>query len=187
MALEPSFRDAMLEEVPKLRAFAMSLCRNSDQADNLVQETLLRACAGIGLFKPGTNMAAWLFTILRNAFYSECRWRRRIVESFDDHVETLVGGTSQADRADLGDLVVAMGKLRSEVREALILIAAAGFSYREAARICGCPEGTIKSRVNRGRARLAQLLRIEDAGTPKSMSSHALEAGDDDPADVLRS
>src|SRR5690348_1598567 len=83
MKLDPSIRDAMLAATPNLRAFAISLARNVDRADDLVQETLLRALANIDSFQPGTNMSAWLFTILRNHFRSEYRKRRREVEDAD--------------------------------------------------------------------------------------------------------
>jgi RNA polymerase sigma-70 factor, ECF subfamily len=161
MSLDPAVRDAMLAAIPRLRAFANSLCRDVDQADDLVQETLLRACASISTFLPDSNMMAWLCTILRNHFYSEWRRRRRTFESIDDHVETLAEGPAQIARAEYLELRRALAKLRAEEREAVILIAASGFSYAEAANICGCAEGTVKSRVHRARARLAELLSIE--------------------------
>jgi RNA polymerase sigma-70 factor (ECF subfamily) len=164
MSLDPTVRDAMLATIPRLRAFANSLCRNADQADDLVQETLLRGCANISSFLPGSNMTAWLFTILRNHFYSECRKRRRTYESIDDHVEILTEPPAQIARAEYAELCAALTKLRTEEREAVILIGASGFSYAEAAKICGCAEGTVKSRVHRGRTRLAELLSIEKSG-----------------------
>jgi RNA polymerase sigma factor (sigma-70 family) len=94
MTLAPDIRDAMLAAIPKLRAFAISLCRNGDQAEDLVQETLLSACTSIHSFKPGTHMSAWLSTILRNHFYSEWRKRRRL-ESIDDHAETMAAKPTQ--------------------------------------------------------------------------------------------
>jgi RNA polymerase sigma-70 factor (ECF subfamily) len=164
MTLEPAIRDALLAAMPKLRAFAISLCRNSDQAEDLVQETLLRACAGIHSFKPGTNMHAWLFTILRNHFYSEWRRRRRTLEPIDDHAEAIASRPTQLAQAEYGELRAALAKLRPKQREALVLIGASGLSYEEVAKRCGCPMGTIKSRVNRARADLAQLLAIEGRG-----------------------
>ena len=163
MSLDATVRDAMIAAMPGLRAFAISLCRNADQADDLVQDTLLRGCASISLFTPGTNMAAWLFTILRNLFYSECRRRHRIFEHLDDHAETLAVPPAQLARTEYLELRAALAKLRAEDREVLILTGASGFSYAEAATICGCAEGTVKSRVHRGRARLAQLLSTETA------------------------
>jgi RNA polymerase sigma-70 factor (ECF subfamily) len=149
MKLDPAIRDQVLSTVPSLRAFAISLCGNIDRADDLVQETLLRALSHIDSFEPGTNMPAWLFTILRNLFRSEYRKRRREVEDADGrYAETLKFRT-------------ALAKLPSDQREALILVGASGFSYEDAAGICGCAVGTIKSRVNRARTRLADLLAID--------------------------
>jgi RNA polymerase sigma-70 factor (ECF subfamily) len=150
--------------VPSLRAFAISLCGNVDRADDLVQETMLRALANIGSFQPGTNTSAWLFTILRNLFRSEYRKRRREVEDADgSYADTLKSQPEQNSRVEFEEFRVALAKLPPDQREALILVGASGFSYEEAAEICGCAVGTIKSRVNRARGRLADLLAIESA------------------------
>src|SRR3984893_2678153 len=110
MSLDPSLREAVLAAVPKLRAFAISLCGNVDRADDLVQETLLRALANIGSFQPGTNMSAWLFTILRNHFHSEYRKRRREVEDSDgSYAETLKSQPDQTARLELQEFRVALG------------------------------------------------------------------------------
>jgi RNA polymerase sigma-70 factor (ECF subfamily) len=165
MTLAPSVREAMLSTVPSLRAFAISLSGNVDRADDLVQETLLRAIANIDSFEPGTNMSAWLFTILRNLFRSEYRKRRREVEDADgSYAETLKTHPEQTSHLELQEFRTALAKLPPDQREALILVGASGFSYEEAAAICDCAVGTIKSRVNRARTRLAGLLSIEDAG-----------------------
>src|ERR1700754_2979426 len=162
MALDASVRQAVLAAVPSLRAFAISLCGNVDRADDLVQETLLRALANIDSFQPGTNMSAWLFTILRNHFRSEYRKRRREVEDSDGHyAETLKSQPEQYGQVEFREFREALAKLPPDQREALILVGASGFSYEEAANICGCAVGTIKSRVNRARTRLADLLSIE--------------------------
>src|SRR6201997_5051251 len=162
MSLNPSVRDAMLSAVPSLRAFAISLCGNVDRADDLVQETLLRAMANIHSFQPGTNMSAWLFTILRNLFRSEYRKRRREVEDTDgSYAESLKSHPEQQSRVEFEEFRTALAKLPSDQREALILVGASGFSYEDAAAICGCAVGTIKSRVNRARTRLADLLAID--------------------------
>src|SRR3979490_862926 len=164
MALDASVREAVLAAVPSLRAFAISLCGNVDRGDYLVQETLLRALANINSFQPGTNMSAWLFTILRNHFRSEYRKRRREVEDADGHyAETLTSHPAQHGQLELGEFREALAKLPEEQREALILVGASGFSYEEAAEICGCAIGTVKSRVNRARSRLADILSIESA------------------------
>ena len=162
MPLEPSVREAMLSAVPSLRAFAISLSGNVDRADDLVQETLLRALAHIDSFQPGTNMPAWLFTILRNLFRSEYRKRRREVEDADGrYAESLKSHPEQTGRVEFSEFRAALAKLPSDQREALILVGASGFSYEDAANICGCAVGTIKSRVNRARTRLADLLAID--------------------------
>src|ERR1700694_3454317 len=162
MTLAPPLREAMLGVVPSLRAFAMSLCGNVDRADDLVQETLLRAIANINSFEPGTNMSAWLFTILRNLFRSEYRKRRREVEDSDgSYAERLKSQPEQPGRVEFMEFRAALGKLPADQREALILVGASGFSYEEAAEICGCAVGTIRSRVTRARGRLGELLSIE--------------------------
>ncbi|HEV7407033.1 MAG: hypothetical protein QOG74_163 [Alphaproteobacteria bacterium] len=158
----PSVSEAMLGAVPSLRAFAISLSGNVDRADDLVQETLLRAWANLNSFEPGTNMSAWLFTILRNLFRSEYRKRRReVADSEGTYAETLKTQPEQTSRVEFEEFRTALAKLPADQREALILVGASGFSYEEAAGICGCAVGTIKSRVNRARTRLAELMSIE--------------------------
>ena len=162
MNVDQSVRAALLAAIPSLRAFAVSLCGNVDRADDLVQETLLRALANIHSFQPGTNMPAWLFTILRNLFRSEYRKRRREVEDADgSYADRLKSQPEQTGHVEFGELREALAKLPPDQREALILVGASGFSYEEAAEICACAVGTIKSRVNRARNRLAELMAIE--------------------------
>jgi RNA polymerase sigma-70 factor, ECF subfamily len=162
--IDSTTRNQVLETVPSLRAFAMSLCKNSDFADDLVQETLSRALTHMQSFEPGTNMQAWLFTILRNEFRAEFRKRRREVEDREGrYADRLKTQPEQLERVEFEDLRTALGKLPLEQREALILVSAAGLSYDEAAAICGCPVGTVKSRINRARTRLAQVLSVESA------------------------
>jgi RNA polymerase sigma-70 factor (ECF subfamily) len=157
-------RDLMLAAVPSLRAFAISLSANVDRANDLVQETLLRAWANLDSFTPGTNMSAWLFTILRNLFRSEYRKRRREVEDVDGfYAESLTSLPNQINHLEVEDFRRALELLPTDQRESLILVGASGFSYEEAAQICGCAVGTIKSRVNRARSRLAAILSIESA------------------------
>jgi len=164
MTIDPALRDAVLAAIPKLRAFAISLSGNVDRADDLVQETMLRALANINSFQPGTNLQAWLFTILRNLFRSEYRKRKREVEDVDGrYADSLVSQPAQDSQLEFKELRVALGKLPQDQREALILVGASGFSYEEAAAICECAVGTIKSRVNRARHRLANELSIDTA------------------------
>ncbi len=179
MSLDPGIRSAMLSAVPSLRAFAISLSGNVDRADDLVQDTLMRALANIHRFEPGTNLNAWLFTILRNLFHSEYRKRRREVEDPDgSYAARLRVQPEQGARLDFEDFRTALAKLPPDQREALLLVGASGFSYEEAAAICECAVGTIKSRVNRARSRLAGLLAVDDVEDlgPDAMTRAALQA-----------
>jgi RNA polymerase sigma-70 factor (ECF subfamily) len=155
-------QDEMLAAIPSLRAFAVSLCGKVDFADDLVQETLCRALTHLDSFQPGTNLNAWLFTILRNLFRSDYRKRRREVGDADGHYAQLLHvQPDQDDKIQFGEMLAALQRLQPDQREAVILIGAAGFSYEDVAKICNCPVGTIKSRVNRARMRLAELLEID--------------------------
>jgi len=157
-----SFKADLLAAIPSLRAFGLSLAQNSDKADDLVQETLMKAWDKQSTFQPGTNLKAWLFTILRNEFYSQMRKRGREVQDSDGIMtERLAIHPGQEGVLDLEDFRTALDQLPADQREAIILIGASGFSYEEAAEICECAVGTIKSRVSRARTRLHELLRIE--------------------------
>jgi RNA polymerase sigma-70 factor, ECF subfamily len=159
--LTPHLREKMLELIPPLRAFAISLSGSVHAADDLVQETLLRAISHIDSFEPGTNLRAWLFTILHNAFLSECRKRRFEVRDLDeDRAAGLKSGPEQYGFLEFQDLRTALAELSADQREAVIMVGAMGLSYGEAAAIAHCAVGTIKSRVNRGRVRLAHLLSL---------------------------
>jgi RNA polymerase sigma-70 factor (ECF subfamily) len=146
MTRSTEFREQLIAAIPGLRAFGLSLTARGDRADDLVQETLMKAWKHYESFEPGSNMKAWLYTILRNEFYTQLRKRKREVE--DGHLE-------------MADLRGALAHLPEDQREAIILVGASGFSYEEAAEICNVAVGTIKSRVNRARARLAALMQID--------------------------
>jgi RNA polymerase sigma-70 factor (ECF subfamily) len=149
----------ILAAVPSLRAFAISLTYNEDQADDLVQETILRALAKRDSFRPGTNLQAWLFTILRNHFHTTYRKRKREVEDGDGiYAARLKSAPEQLHKLEIHDLHSALQQLAPEQREAVLLVAAEGLSYEDAAAICGVAVGTIKSRVNRARTHLAKLM-----------------------------
>lgn len=171
------FKQDLLGAIPSLRAFGVSLTQNSDKADDLVQETLVKAWDKQSSFQPGTNLKAWLFTILRNEFYSQMRKRGREVQDSDGAMTArLAIHPSQHGSLDLNDFRVALEKLPEDQREAIILIGASGFSYEEAAEICGCAVGTIKSRVSRARTRLQEILKVSgeaDYG-PDAISSHVM-------------
>ena len=156
------WRDAMAGFLPSLRAFAFSLSRNSADADDLVQETLTKAWAHRERFEPGSNLRAWLFTILRNSWYTGAAKRRR--EVADEEGRYAAGLTAEASQewtAELTSLQAALNALPPEHREAIVMVGAVGLSYQEAADISGCAVGTIKSRVNRARHRLAIILDME--------------------------
>src|ERR1019366_251817 len=149
----------LIAAVPNLRAFALALYGNADKADDLVQETLVRAYGSLSSFAEGTNLMAWLVTILRNAYYSEYKKRRREVADPEGIIAgQLVSPPAQNAHMDLLDFRAALQQLPPDQREALILIGASGFSYDEAGSICNCAAGTVKSRVNRARERLSDLL-----------------------------
>src|SRR3954471_4207256 len=175
----PEVRDAMLATIPSLRAFALSLTNNRDAADDLVQDTILRAWKNIEKFEPGTNLQAWLFTILRNGFYSTYRKRQReVADSEGFYAGRLRAPPEQHAKCDVQDMLRALGKLPADQREALLLIVAEGLSYEEAAQVCDVAIGTMKSRVHRGRMRLAELLAVRDAGDlgPDQVTQAALQS-----------
>jgi RNA polymerase sigma-70 factor (ECF subfamily) len=154
-------RDDLVGQIGSLRAFAVSLCGDRERADDLVQETLFKAWNHLDSFKEGTNLKAWLFTILRNTYFSERRKRKREVEDADGgYAARLASRPEQPGHMDMKDFQSALSCLPDDQREALILVGAAGFSYEEAAEVSGCAVGTIKSRVNRARNRLADMLEL---------------------------
>jgi len=162
MSAEQSWREDVVALAPALRAFAWSLSHNGADADDLVQETLIKAWSNRDKFEPGTNLRAWLFTILRNTYYTAVSRRRREQPDPDGkHAAALSAPPTQDWTMTMQSLQAALQKLPIEHREALILVGAAGLSYEEAASICNCAVGTIKSRVNRARARLVRLMDAE--------------------------
>ena len=145
--------------VPSLRAFANSLCGDPTRSDDLVQDTLVKAWTNLASFEKGTNLRAWLFTILRNTYFSELRKRRREVEDADGaHAERMSVLPDQQVHMDVVDFKKAFGSLNDDQKEVLLLVGAEGFSYMEAAKISGAAIGTVKSRVNRARAALTKSL-----------------------------
>lgn len=174
----PSFKQAMLAALPSLRAFALSLSGRPDRADDLVQEAVMKAWAKQSDFRLGTNMQAWLVTILRNSYYSQMRKRgREVQDSEGTYAERMATHGNQESHLDLADFRKALAKLPEEQREVLIMVGATGLSYEETAEICGVAIGTIKSRVNRARTKLAELLSIgslDDLG-PDRKSAAAMQ------------
>jgi RNA polymerase sigma-70 factor (ECF subfamily) len=156
---DPEFKTQLGQVIPHLRAFGRSLSGSRDLADDLVQETLLKAWAARKRFQAGTNMRAWTFIILRNLYLSQMR-RARFKGEWDDLVadRILAAPASQDRHVELGDMQRALLQLPQPQREALILVGAGGFAYEEAADICKVAVGTIKSRVARGRVALENLM-----------------------------
>ena len=164
MTPEAEWREQVVGMIPALRAFAWSISRNGADADDLVQDTLIKAWSHRDKFEPGTNLRAWLFTILRNTYYTAIVRRRREVRDEDDsYAKSLTSAPTQEWGLAMRALQAALDQLPTEHREALILVGAAGLSYEEAAEICGCALGTIKSRVNRARTRLLKLMEADEA------------------------
>ena len=159
-----SWRDEVVALIPALRAFAWSLSHNGSDADDLVQDTLIKAWTNREKFEPGTNLRAWMFTILRNTYYTHVlRRRREVRDEMGEYAGQLKTPATQDWSVAMRTLQLALQRLPPEHREALILVGAAGLSYEEAAEICGCALGTIKSRVNRARARLLKIMDADDA------------------------
>ena len=160
-----SWRDDVIKMIPALRAFAWSLSHNASDADDLVQDTLIKAWTNRDKYEMGTNLRAWLFTILRNTYYTTVVRRRREVRDEDGfYAATLTSAANQDWSVAVSALQAALKRLPDEHREALVLVGGAGLTYEEAAEVCGCALGTIKSRVNRARNRLLKLMDAETSG-----------------------
>jgi RNA polymerase sigma-70 factor (ECF subfamily) len=159
------FQDLLVEQLPKLRIYARFLARDRTLADDLVQETVLQALTYSQQFTPGTNLKAWLSTILRNRFLNELRSRSRLAD-YAAMPKPERHTIDQEIRLELRDLERAFRSLPEAQSEALWLVGAGGFSYQDAAKIVGCPEGTVKSRANRGRVELDRRLAGEPSTTP---------------------
>jgi RNA polymerase sigma-70 factor (ECF subfamily) len=158
-----SFKQQLVEAIPMLRGFARSLSGNHDRADDLVQETLAKAIANRDKYKMGTNLHAWLVTILRNQYYSEGRRRwREISDAEGTHAARLAEQPVHAARLEMREFMAALQALPADQREALVLIGASGLSYEEAAEVLGTRVGTVKSRVSRARSRLEAMLAGEE-------------------------
>ena len=160
-----AFKAQMVALIPALRAFARGLCRDRVLADDLVQEAMMRAWASRHTYIQGSNFRAWIFMILRNHYYSQLRKSKREIEDAEGrHAARIAVRPEQDGSVDLEDFKVAFAQLAPDHREVLSLVGASGCSYEEAAQICGCAVGTIKSRVNRARRKLSDLLGLEDEG-----------------------
>ncbi|WFE74327.1 sigma-70 family RNA polymerase sigma factor [Roseinatronobacter sp. S2] len=162
-------RDEIVTHLPALRAFARGLTGDVSGADDLVQETVLKAWSKFSQYNEGTNLRAWLFTILRNTYLSKRRKQSREVSDGEGVFAARMASKPDHDgRLALQELNAAMKLLPVEQREALILVGAMGFSIEEAAQTCGCAPGTIKSRANRARKALVEILHLEKGELPDS-------------------
>jgi RNA polymerase sigma-70 factor (ECF subfamily) len=162
-------RMELVKWLPNLRAFALSLTQRSQTADDLVQDTLERALSNLDKFQEGTNLRAWLFTILRNRFFNDIRYQKYHQTTPLDEVGSANFAVlaTQEKYLEFKDMLVALNKLAPEQREAIILVAAEGLSYEEAAEVCKCPVGTVKSRLSRARQRLEE--HLNEAELPLSV------------------
>lgn len=166
----------IVQHLPAMRAFALSLTRSSSHADDLVQDAIMKAWENLNSFQAGTNMRAWLFTILRNTFYSNKRKLKREVQDTDgSFAATLSEKPDHDGRLAMAEFEQAFVQLKTEQREALMLVGAMGFSYEEAALTCGVALGTVKSRVNRARLRLSELLELKE-GEPLDLTDPQTKA-----------
>lgn len=173
--MNDTFRGELIDAIRPLRAFSRTLIRDEVRAEDLVQETLVKAWEKQKSFQPGTNIRAWLFTILRNTYYSELRKRKREVEDVDGKMTAELSVKAPQDgHMAVRDLRTALDELNAEQREALILVGASGFSYEEAGEICGVAAGTVKSRVSRARQRLSDLLGENQAAGAEVETAAAL-------------
>jgi RNA polymerase sigma-70 factor (ECF subfamily) len=153
-------KDDIVALLPDLRAFARFMCREREAADDLVQNTILMALDKQAQFTEGTNLKGWLFTIMRNRFYSDLRAQRRRPSAIDDSAAAPLTAVDNPEATlQLKELSAAIWQLSPQSREALILIGAGGFSYEEAATLCACSVGTLKARVSRARKHLAEKMR----------------------------
>lgn len=160
------FKQQMVALIPSLRAFARGLCRNREFADDLVQEAMMRAWASRDTFRPGSNLRAWMFMILRNHFYTAVRKNNRLTAWEPEAAERLlVQQPEQEERLHVEDVNRALMLLPDKQREMLLMVVGAGLSYEEAAEVADCNIGTVKSRLNRGRAAVKAI--IDGATAPR--------------------
>jgi RNA polymerase sigma-70 factor (ECF subfamily) len=172
-----TLRDELVKWIPNLRAFALSLTQSAQHSDDLVQEALVKALANLDKFEVGSNLRAWLFTILRNCFYNEIRHRKYHQTASLDEIdsEAIELRATQEKYLEFQDVLKGLSRLVPEQREAIILIAAEGLSYEEAAAICNCPVGTVKSRLSRARQNLEEYVNGEKImPVPQGTSQYSL-------------
>jgi RNA polymerase sigma-70 factor (ECF subfamily) len=173
-------RQEIVELIPALRAFARTFYKNVTDADDLVQETLTKGLASLHQFEPGTSMKSWLFTIMRNTFYTKIKIAAREAPGAAECASVRPASDPTQEWSARGrEIAAAIQRLPNQQREVLVLIGVLGTSYEDTAEICGCALGTVKSRLNRARLKL-----LEELGEKSPHSS--VERGVDHPVDSLR-
>ena len=177
---DSAFGDLMVAEISHLRAFAVSLSGSYSLADDLVQDTLVKAWSHADSFQRGTNLRAWLVTILRNTYFSQYRQRSREVQDTDGALaEQIPVKGGQESKLQMNDVQKALDRLAPEHREILLMIGLAQLSYEETAAICNIAVGTVKSRLNRARVKLAENLGLtgtHEIGADPTISGIAARA-----------
>lgn len=176
---DSEFKALLAGVIPHLRAYGRSLSGNPDLADDLTQDTMVKAWASRDRFERGTSIKAWTFVILRNTFLSQMR-RNKFRGDYDENAveRTLATPAAQEDSGEMADLQRALMELPQDQREALILVGAGGMSYEEAANICDCALGTMKSRVSRARTALEEIMRRGQFSQKRAEAPPASEAID---------
>jgi RNA polymerase sigma-70 factor (ECF subfamily) len=175
----PDFNDLLESQIPRLRRYSRALTRDTQRADDLVQDTLVRALMKQDRWEPGTNLRAWLFTLMHNQFVNNVRRANRETGTIDidDVSSSLVATTDPTASRQLYELERALGQLAAEQREVILLVGLEGFSYEDAAKILAVPVGTVRSRLSRGRESLRRQFGIEEEIDPSLISQNRPKAG----------
>ena len=175
----PDFNDLLEPQIPRLRRYSRALTRDTQRADDLVQDTLVRALMKQDRWEPGTNLRAWLFTLMHNQFVNNVRRANRETGTIDidDVSSSLVATTDPTASRQLYELERALGQLAAEQREVILLVGLEGFSYEDAAKILAVPVGTVRSRLSRGRESLRRQFGIEEGIDPILASQNRPEGG----------
>jgi RNA polymerase sigma-70 factor (ECF subfamily) len=175
----PNFQDLLEAQIPRLRRYSRALTRDTQRADDLVQDTLLRALMKQDRWEPGTNLRAWLFTLMHNQYVNNVRRANREAGTIDidDVSSSLVATTDPTASRQLYELERALGQLAAEQREVILLVGLEGFSYEDAAKILAVPVGTVRSRLSRGRESLRRQFGIEEEIDPTLASQNRPKGG----------
>ena len=175
----PDFNDLLESQIPRLRRYSRALTRDTQRADDLVQDTLVRALMKQDRWEPGTNLRAWLFTLMHNQYVNNVRRANREAGTIDidDVSSSLVATTDPTASRQLYELERALGQLADEQREVILLVGLEGFSYEDAAKILAVPVGTVRSRLSRGRESLRRQFGIEEEIDPTLASQNHPKGG----------